>query len=151
MFYRHPNLEECRPIFHHGAHFFTVLLCSDLTNIDNRRHAQGFVDSVFALEWNPDTTSFSALVESAALDVHAYVVQVNNRRYGDSRVRAPFRRDYDRDVVRVKGGDADYFVVASLNVADLRSFHKAATISKDDLYKPLPIGFKISIERESSS
>lgn len=151
MFYKHPDLEECRPIFHHGAHFFSVLLCSDLTNIDNRRHAQGFVDSIFALEWNSDTTSFSALVESAALDVHAYVVQVNNRRYGDSRVRAPFRRDYDRDVVRVKGGDQDYFVVASLNVAELRSFHKAATTSKDDLYKPLPIGFQISIDRESFS
>lgn len=149
VFYEHPDIEECRPIFQHGAHFFSVLLCSDLTNIDNRRHAQGFVDSVFALEWNPDTTSFSALVESTALDVHAYVVQVNNRSYGDSRVRAPFRRDYDRDVVRVKGGDEDYFVVASLDVAELRSFHKAATISKDDLYKPLPIGFQISIDRES--
>ncbi|SEO39424.1 Reverse transcriptase (RNA-dependent DNA polymerase) [Luteibacter sp. UNC138MFCol5.1] len=148
VFYKPPCIEECRPIFRHGSHFFSVLLCSDLTNIDNRRHAQGFVDSVFALEWNPDTTSFSALVESAALDVHAYVVQVNNRRYGDSRVRAPFRRDFERDVVRVKGGDEDYFVVASLNVAALRSFHRAATISKDDLYKPLPIGFEMSIDRE---
>lgn len=149
VFYEHPDIEECRPIFQHGSHFFSVLLCSDLTNIDNRRHAQGFVDSVFALEWNPDTTSFSALVESAALDVHAYVVQANNRRYGDSRVRAPFRKDYDRDVVRVKGGDEDYFVVASLNVAELKSFHKAPTISKDALYKPLPIGFQMSKDRES--
>jgi hypothetical protein len=150
VFYKHDQLEECRPIYRHGSHFFSVLLCSDLTNIDNRRHAQGFVDSLFALEWNPDTTSFSALVESAALDLHAYIVQVNNRSYGDSRVRAPRRKDYERDVVRLKGGDTDYFVVASLDVEALRAFHMQPSFMPSDSFKPLPIGFEISADRSKA-
>jgi hypothetical protein len=141
------DIEICRPIYLHGGHFFSVLLCSDLTNIDNRRHVQGHVDSLFALEWNQDTTSFSALVESAALDVHAFVVQVNNRRYGDSRVRSPRSQVFERDLVRVKGGDADYFVVATLSISELREFQRNGGSSKGLGFKPVPIGYRMSNAR----
>ncbi|MBK8179266.1 MAG: hypothetical protein IPK67_10345 [Planctomycetes bacterium] len=47
------------------------------------------MDSLMILAWNKDLETFSALIESAALDVHAYVSFVNNRAYGDSRVRCP--------------------------------------------------------------
>ena len=55
-------------------------------------------------EWNQDTESFNALVESAALDIHAYIIQCNDRQYGDSRVRAPYKESWKRDLVRIKEG-----------------------------------------------
>ena len=51
---------------------------------------------------NSDTETFNALVESAALDIHAYIIQCNNRQYGDSRIRAPYKDRWKRDLLRVK-------------------------------------------------
>lgn len=144
-FMRKPEVSDGRLVYRHGNHFFGVLICSDFTNIDNRRALQGLIDSLFVLEWNRDVNSFSALVEAAAQDLHAYIIQSNNREYGDSRVRAPLAQSFARDVVRVKGGDDDYFVVAPVELASIREFH-AGTVSSDK-WKPLPIGFLISPER----
>lgn len=146
------DLPRARPIYKHGSHFFGVLICSDLTNIDNRRAFQGHVDTLLALEWNKDVNSFSSLVEAAAQDLHAYVVQVNSRQYGDSRVRAPAIESYNRDVVQVRGGDDDYFVIAPLDINSIKAFHQlrgkpAKGAAKH--WKPLPIGFEISKERRA--
>jgi hypothetical protein len=62
------------PVYLHGDLFFAVLLCSDLTNIENRSHLQGAVDTLFILEWNPDVRTFSFLVEATAHDMHAFAV-----------------------------------------------------------------------------
>ncbi|WP_093142207.1 RNA-directed DNA polymerase [Pseudoxanthomonas sp. GM95] len=142
-----PSARAGRPIYRHGDHFFGVVICSDLTNIDNRRHFRGQVDSLFVLEWNKDIESFSSLVEAASQDLHAYVVQVNSRQYGDSRTRYPGKEGYSRDVVRIKGGDDDYFVVAPLDILAIKRFH-ASGGKRKDLFKPLPIGFKISAARK---
>jgi hypothetical protein len=137
-------------VYAHGGHFFGVLICSDLTNIDNRRHFQGQVDTLIVLEWNRDTSSFAPLVESAAHDLHAFIVQVNSRQYGDSRVRVPARDSYARDLVRVKGGDEDYFVVAPLDIDSLKRFQLSARLRKGSAFKPIPIGFKMSAARRRS-
>lgn len=146
------DLPRARPIYKHGSHFFGVLICSDLTNIDNRRSFQGHVDTLLALEWNKDINSFSSLVEAAAQDLHAYVVQVNSRQYGDSRVRAPAIESFNRDVVQVRGGDDDYFVIAPLDVSGIKVFHQLGGKSRKGAakyWKPLPIGFEISKERRA--
>jgi hypothetical protein len=134
-------------VYAHGSHFFGVLICSDLTNIDNRRHFQGQVDTLLVLEWNRDTNAFSPLVESAAHDLHAFIVQVNSRQYGDSRVRLPAKEAYARDLVRVKGGDEDYFVVAPLNIDALKGFQASKSARNNSMFKPLPIGFRMSAAR----
>jgi len=146
---RQADVIKARPVYRHGDHFFGVLICSDFTNIDNRRSFQGRVDTIFALEWNRDINSFSSLVEAAAQDLHAYVVQVNSRQYGDSRVRAPSSESYLRDVVQVRGGDEDYFVIAPLDVKGIREFHSSKGKKKSS-WKPLPIGFEVSKERKYS-
>lgn len=92
------------PVIQHGEFRFALLVCSELTNIRYRAALRGSVDALFIPEWNPDTETFNALVESAALDTHAYIVQCNDRQYGDSRIRAPGKQSWQRDVLRVKGG-----------------------------------------------
>lgn len=137
------------PVYKHGKFHFGSIICSDLTNPLNRVRFQGKVDCLFVLEWNPDVKTFSFLVEGASHDTHSFVVQVNNRAYGDSRVRAPYRTDYKRDSVRVKGGLSDTHVIAEVNYTTLRKFQKKGIMTDDKSeFKPVPIGFKMSNSRK---
>lgn len=143
------DIDRCRPIYAHGNHSFSVVICSDLTSISNRAYFQGGVDTLFVIEWNQDLNTFSYLVESASHDLHAFIVQANNRQFGDSRIRGPFAEDFRRDVVRVRGGVEDYFVVSKINIAELRKFQvnfspvQYEESKKEQLFKPLPIGFEL--------
>lgn len=128
------------PIIRHENHFFGLLICSELTNIHHRASFSGKVDTLFVPQWNQDLNTFSALVESAALDVHAHIVQVNNRIHGDTRIRIPANDSWRRDVVQLKGGLNDYVVVAELDLDELRTFQTKFS-SPDSPYKPLPDGF----------
>ena len=104
------------------------------------------MDALFVPEWNQDTETFNPLVESAALDMHAYIV-LCDRQYGDSCIRAPFKDSWKRDVLRVKGGVTDYCVIGEINVLALRKF-QCSYRSPDKSFKPVPDGFEISHVRK---
>ena len=135
------------PLLQHGDLRFALLICSELTNISHRAALRGKVDALFVPEWNPDTETFNALVESAALDVHAYIVQCNDRQYGDSRIRAPFKESWQRDLLRVKGGITDYCVIGEIDVQALRQFQSSHR-SPAKPFKPVPDGFEIDFGRK---
>jgi hypothetical protein len=122
-------------------------VCSELTNISYRASLRGKVDAIFVPEWNQDTDTFHSLVESAALDVHAYIIQCNDRQYGDSRIRAPYKDSWKRDVLRVKGGITDYCVIGEIDVLALRRFQSSFRSPKEP-FKPVPDGFEISYDRK---
>jgi len=134
------------PVIQHGDFRFALLVCSELTNIGYRAALRGQVDALFIPEWNQDTETFHALVESAALDVHAYVIQCNDRQYGDSRIRAPSKDSWRRDVLRVKGGINDYCVIGVIDVQALRKFQSGHR-SPEGPFKPVPDGFVIDHSR----
>jgi hypothetical protein len=106
---------------------------------------------MMVLSWNQDLDTFSALVESASLDVHAHIALVNNRKYGDSRVRTPAKEPYKRDTCRLRGGENEHVLVVELDIAELRAFQSRAKRwpSKDDPYKPVPEGFSIASFRRT--
>ncbi|WP_196480637.1 reverse transcriptase domain-containing protein [Burkholderia multivorans] len=135
------------PIVQHGDLRFALLVCSELTNISYRAALRGKVDALFVPEWNQDTQTFNALVESAALDVHAYIIQCNDRQYGDSRIRAPFKESWRRDLLRVKGGVTDYCVIGEIDVQALRQFQSSHR-SPTQPFKPVPDGFEIAFGRK---
>ncbi len=145
-----PLTNPHKPRIHHGDLWFALLVCSELTNINFRAKLRGKVDAVFVPEWNPDTHQFATLVESAAADIHSYVIQCNDRQYGDSRIRVPAKKDFRRDIVRIKGGVEDFYVIGEIDVASLREFqsgHRSPT-GDDAKFKPVPDGFKISRARK---
>jgi hypothetical protein len=133
------------PIIQHGDFRFALMICSELTNISYRAALRGKVDALFVPEWNQDTETFNALVESAALDIHAYIIQCNDRQYGDSRIRAPFKDSWQRDVLRVKGGITDYCVIGEIDVQALRQFQSSHR-SPDNPFKPVPDGFNDAMD-----
>lgn len=149
--YQFADKEKSRRLYIHEGFCFGILICSELQNIQYRHDFQGVVDSLMILSWNKDLETFSALIESASLDVHAFIALVNNRQYGDSRVRVPSKEFYKRDVCRLRGGENEYLVVVEINYDELREFQSRATRepSNDDPFKPVPEGFEISKERRA--
>lgn len=141
-----------KPIYAHGEFEFGVLVCSELQDIRYRSNFRGEVDSLFVLSWNKDLETFSALVESASLDVHAYVALVNNRSYGDSRVRVPAKNNFGRDVCRLRGGLNEHLVVVEIFPEKLRKFQSRSKnwSQSSDPFKPVPEGFEISPSRKTT-
>jgi hypothetical protein len=135
-------------IIHHGNLSMAFILCSEFTNIEYRSALRGKVDVLFIPEWNRDINSFNALVESAAMDIHAYIVQCNDRAYGDSRIRAPFTDVWKRDILKVKGGVYDYSVVGTIDIEALRAFQSGHR-SQNGPFKPVPDGFQIDYHRKT--
>ena len=134
------------PLVRHGDFIFSALICSELLNIDFRARIRGKVDALFVVAWNKDLNTFDALIRSASLDIHAFVVVVNNRRYGDSRVRAPMTAEWKRGLVRHKGGLTDYVIVGELSYGRLRS-HQSRHAPEAGEFKPLPHGFVLDDAR----
>ncbi len=137
-------------VYRHGGFDFAVMICSELQDIERRSRFRGEVDSLIVLSWCKDIETFAPLIESAALDVHAYIAFVNNREYGDSRVRSPAKKSHQRDLCRIRGGEDNYAVVVKLDVEELRRFQSRAKNwpRDDDPFKPVPQSFKIAKRRE---
>lgn len=135
------------PIIQHGNFRFSMLVCSEFTNIGNRSALPGKIDALFVPEWNRDTESFNALVKSAALDIHAYIIQCNDRKFGDSRIRAPYKNSWERDVLRVTGGVSDYYAIGQIDTGSLRKFQSNFR-SPEKPFKPVPDGFEICPTRK---
>ena len=139
-----------KPVYVHNGINFGVMVCSELQNSKARIRFQGAVDALMVLSWNRDLDTFASLIESAALDVHAYTILVNNRKYGDSRVRSPAKESYLRDIARLRGGDNDFVVAATLDIAALRAFQSRAKRwpEEGDKFKPVPEGFRLLDNRK---
>ncbi len=142
-----PEMKWEKPtVIAHGDFRFALLICSELTNIEYRSSLRGQIDALIVPEWNKDLHTFESLVESAALDIHAYIVQANHLSFGDSRIRAPRANEWERDIVRVRGGIHDHVVVGEIDYWSLRSHQSALHVQKGE-FKPIPDGFDISPER----
>ncbi len=142
--------DKTQMVYNHNGFHFGILACSELRNIQLRANFQGEVDAIVVLSWNKDLDTFSLLIEATALDVHAYTILVNNRKYGDSRVRSPAKKDYRRDLARIRGGNNDFVVAVSLDIDSLRAFQSRAKRwpNEQDPYKPVPEGFRLSTSRK---
>ncbi len=137
------DLKRDLTIYSHGDFYFGLLICNEYLDIERRSFYRGKIDSLIVLEWNKDTHTYNALVESSANDIHSSIVQVNNRKYGDTRVRVPRKNDWERDLVRVMGGELDNFVVVKVPVEELRQFQYFNS-SPEKPFKPIPTGFKMA-------
>lgn len=140
-----------KPTYNHNGFHFGLMICSELQNSKSRVAFQGQVDALFVLAWNQDLETFSSLVDAASLDIHAYTILVNNRTYGDSRVRSPAKQSFNRDLARVRGGENDFIVSVTLDINSLRAFQSREKRwpEESDEFKPVPEGYKISSSRKT--
>lgn len=134
-------------LVNHKEFFFSSLICNEFLNIDYRQALRGKVDALFVLEWNKDLNTYEPLVQSTSTDLHAFIIQDNNRTFGDTRVRAPYKMPHKRDIARIRGGELDYFILVSLDVSALRKFQDNHR-SPDEPFKPTPTGYKMDDRRK---
>ncbi|HVJ14219.1 MAG TPA: RNA-directed DNA polymerase [Polyangiaceae bacterium] len=134
------------PVYVHGDLRLAAIICSDFTDARARVALQGAIDLLIVPEWNKDVDGFSTLVEGAALDIHAFIAQINNREYGDSRVRVAAEEAWKRDLVRLRGGDGDFYATADIDYLKLRRFQSNHEPPHSG-FKPFPIGFKLDPKR----
>jgi hypothetical protein len=137
---------ESKYLINHSGFIFSGLICNDILNLDNRYVLRGMIDALIVVEWNKDIETYDSIIASTSNDLHCFVIQVNNRLYGDTRLRAPYKEAYRRDMVRVRGGELDYFVVSTIDTESLREFQRYHR-SPEQPFKPIPTGFKMSAER----
>lgn len=67
---------------------------------------------------------------------------------GDSRIRAPYKDRWKRNLLRVKGGNHDYCITGEIDVQALRRFQSNHR-SPDKPFKPVPDGFEIDFGRKA--
>ena len=136
---------------------YSDLVCYELTNIEYRYLLRGKIDMLLVPELNKDTSYFSSIVESAARDLHCFVVQANTSKYGDSRITGPYKSLY-KDIIKIKGGENDVLLVGTADFGivkrkrnefpkELESKKAAAWNGKDEqteeplIVKSPPAGF----------
>jgi predicted amidohydrolase len=136
------NRESYQLIRWRGASF-AVYNCYELASIEDRSIFKGKVDFIVATEFNKDVNYFSNIIESAARDLHCYVIQVNDSQFGDSRVVSPSKSE-KMNPLRIKGGENLTFLTMRLDLKGLRSHQrKGYGLQKDSKdFKPTPPGFK---------
>lgn len=121
---------------------FAVYNCFELASVEDRCLFKGKVDFIVCSEFNRDVNYFSSIVESAARDLHCYVIQVNSAQFGDSRVVSPSNTE-NLNPLRIKGGDNQTFLTMRLPLQQLRNHQlKRYGLQKDSkAYKPTPPDF----------
>ncbi|MBD3842332.1 MAG: RNA-directed DNA polymerase [Campylobacterales bacterium] len=134
--------KKTKKIYKYKENYFSVFNCYELTDISYRASLVGKVDFVIAIEHNKDTNYFSNIVGSVARDIHAYIIQVNDAKYGDSRITQPAKTE-QMDLAKIKGGEDVALLTSTLNVKRLRAFQKKSHIlqSEDKSFKQTPPNF----------
>ena len=122
---------------------FGLMICRDFTDMALRSKMRGRVDLIIVPCWNKDIHTYSSLVEATASDLHSYVICVNDRRYGDTRIRVPAKESWARDIVRISGGEEDLVMIGTLRIGELRREQSKMLLGlSSEAFKPLPTGYE---------
>lgn len=97
---------------------YSNLMCYELTNIEYRYKLRGLIDLLIVPELNRDTNYFSNMVEATTRDLHAFVIQVNTSKYGDSRITGPYNSFY-KDIIKLKGGEDNIILTGTIDADEL--------------------------------
>lgn len=98
---------------------FSDLMCFELTNIEYRYMLRSKIDVLVIPELNKDTAYFSNIVESAARDLHCFVVQANTSKYGDSRITGPYNSLF-KDIIKIKGGENNVLLIGTVDCSEVQ-------------------------------
>lgn len=122
----------------------SILICSELLDVNLRAGLLGRLDILVVPAWNPDTTTFDHTIQTTANDLHCYVAVANNAKYSDSRLQVPADKRHERDGCRLISRADDDVIAVEVSAEQLRQFQLqslADPLVKRPKYKPLPPGY----------
>lgn len=96
------------------------MTCFEATSIKDRALLCDLIEILYMPVFNRDTFYFSNIVSSFVRDASCFIAQSNSNLYGDSRISGPYGQVF-LDVVKLKGGLNNYFVVGEIDLNELRS------------------------------
>ena len=114
--------EKSSPTYYicdNGFYRFGTILCYEFTEICSRANYKEQIEVLFVPQLNKDTNYFSAIVESAARDLHCFIIQANTSHFGDSRITAPYKTLF-KNILQIKGGDNDAVLTSTIQIATLK-------------------------------
>ncbi|WP_145956188.1 hypothetical protein [Nitrosomonas ureae] len=143
------DLKSKYQLFQWRGASFAIYNCFELACLEDRVLFKAKVDFILCSEFNQDVNYFSNIVESAARDLHCYVIQVNSAQFGDSRVVSPSKTE-KLNPLRIKGGDNQTFLTMELPLQKLRAHQcRGYGLQKESGdYKPTPPGFDSKLAKE---
>lgn len=135
---------DFKNVYIHNGFSFSLLICSEMLNVQHFGRYRGMIDALFVPSWNQDLKTFSPIIEAASYLIHSNIVYANNGMYGDARIRAPYSKDYRRDICRIVGGLNPHVIVSEIDIHSLRKFQSRFQTSTDGEWKAVPDGFDIA-------
>ena len=126
--------EEIQNIFIWLGAYFSLFNCFELTDIQSRGLLRGKIDVLFASVFNRDLNYFEDILDSTSRDLHCYAVQVNASQYGDSKIVQP-KKQYEKDILKIKGGENASLLVGEINIDALRSFQLKNHLGQKNVIK----------------
>ncbi|WP_219969291.1 RNA-directed DNA polymerase [Chryseobacterium chendengshani] len=144
-----PKFHE-KYIIKHNNFVFSGLICNDLLDINNRAFLRGYIDTLFVIAWNQDIETYYHVVKSSCLDIHCFINLCNNKKYGDIRLSAPYKKSWSRDLHIIHGGKFDNFMISNIDISSLRNYQNN-NIPPSEPFKPFPTGFNLWKERKDNS
>jgi hypothetical protein len=140
-----PKKQDAYQLFRWRGASFAIYNCFELASIGDRSLFKGKVDFIVGTEFNRDVHYFSNIIESAARDLHCYVIQVNDSQFGDSRIVSPSKSE-KMSPLRIKGGENLTYLTMNLNLKALRDHQRKGygLQKQSELFKPTPPGFNMN-------
>jgi len=132
--------DENLKIYKWNDKLFSLFNCYEFTFLEQRAKLLCRNDFTIVIEYNPDVNYYDSLVNSTARDIYSYIIQVNNSKYGDSRITIPDKTE-QKDLIKVKGGKNSAILVGELDFEKLNTSRKIKNPKKEDRnLKPAPYG-----------
>jgi predicted amidohydrolase len=132
----------------HGARF-TVFNCFELANIADRSYFKGKIDFLITVLFNRDRHYYESIAQSAAIDLHCYLVNVNTSVYKGTFAIQPASTNI-MYLAELKGGENSTILVTTLDIERLRTFQRsyvAGAAIPENGFKPLPPQYIFDTER----
>ncbi len=144
LYCKNPEKAEYQ-VFHWNGMRIAPILCFELTDIVARALLKGNSDIIAASVFNRDTQYFSNIIDSAARDLHAFIVQANTSHLGDSRITGPYDRD-SKDIFKIKGGYNDHIVIGTVEYEKLKLFQQNYLKKQEGILQKAIAGKRVSAE-----
>lgn len=109
-------------VINNGKFKYSIMTCFEATNIYDRSILCDEIELLFMSVFNKDVNYFSNIISSYSRDASCFIVQSNPNCYGDSRITGPYNQ-INADLVKLKGGNNNYFVIGEINFNDLIEKH----------------------------
>lgn len=100
---------------------YTIFLCYELTDLNQRAMYKDKVDCVFVPVMNRDTEYFENIINSYSRDIFAYIIQSNSAIYKGTAIYAPFNSD-NKIIASGNGGVNNRLIVDEIKINALREY-----------------------------